>query len=314
MSQIKTTVLYRRKESPHVISTVFFLKPESYKNRDYKAYFVRFLSLADKFRDFEVRIYVDDTSKEYALQEAEKVSNATIIHFDCPPFRDGPGHYGTFGTIVRFLPLFEPGLETVWISDIDVGGHIFTPSVLNDVEDVFLDTQTCYSDRPNSAGRHFAIIGHRFISRVTFSKQLLTNFLKKLEDGSFKHVVNEMLDFYNPRGRPADSIFPYGMDEYFLNTKIFDAIRRHNLKCTIYRIYGIYFIRNQIHLTPQELKIQHTFHSSNTQKSFDAYKQVLAKKAEEYPDNHCLQEIAERLPFLTKNSHEIFVVKGKDLY
>ena len=105
-----------------------------------------FLGQVKQLKDFEVRIYTDDTGSEFALKVA-KDPNISVIHFDCPEFREGRGHMGTFGTLVRFLPLFEKH-EIVWIADIDIPDFFVSQKNLDEMFghscDFKLSSRICY--------------------------------------------------------------------------------------------------------------------------------------------------------------------------
>jgi len=66
-----------------------------------------------------------------------------VIHFNCPEFREGEGHTGTFGTFPRFLPLFEKDLELVWVTDIDVIQSYLNPKIAEKTPDAMIHTYIC---------------------------------------------------------------------------------------------------------------------------------------------------------------------------
>jgi hypothetical protein len=136
-----------------------------------------------KTLDYEVRIYTDDTGKDFALKVA-KEPNVSVLHYNCEPFREDKGHVGTFGTLARFLPLFEDH-ESVWISDIDIPDHYLDDKFKGDIK---ISSYICYERKVY--GRKHTILAGKFITRIQFPKVLLTNFIKKLLAGKFKSEVD----------------------------------------------------------------------------------------------------------------------------
>jgi hypothetical protein len=98
------------------------------KVEKYQHYLQKFLQQKQVLKGFETRIYTDDSGKEFALKVTKNDPTVSVYHFNYSPLREKIGHIGTFGTLIRFLPLFESGLETVWVSDIDIPDSYLDPS------------------------------------------------------------------------------------------------------------------------------------------------------------------------------------------
>ena len=142
MSQIDITVLKQGTRSKKILSCSFFQMSDPYRDfSKYERSFKNFLQQVPT--GFELRIYVDDTTKEFVLKHATQPS-ATILHFDCPEFREGVGHTGTFGTFPRFLPLFEKDHDVVWVTDIDIPDSYLNPQVEKATPDAMIHTYICY--------------------------------------------------------------------------------------------------------------------------------------------------------------------------
>jgi len=239
MSQIHTKVLKQGTVHPKVISCSFFTFKEAY--RAFKKYidslnaFLFKLSIIKTIhKHFEIRIYTDDTGKDEALKAAEKYPDVSVIHFDCPEFRDGDGHLGFFGSLVRLLPLFEDH-ELVWISDIDI--HLAYLQEWNFKEDIGFSNQLCYTE---VRSQKYAIVLLKFLSKVKFPKQLLTRFLNKFLDGSLKEKIARIND--HNKSKPF-SPFPYGIDELFVSSSIYDWIKRRDFKICLYLDFLIHELR-----------------------------------------------------------------------
>ena len=125
-----------------MISASLFKMIDSYKDfeKEYLNKFLKWFEVVPK--ESYVRLYVDGS----VLQEPSFVSildkqhkNLEIIFYEFKDFiRDDINdlyHDGTFGTIVRFLPLyskFRPrNIKYVWISDLDMPVTIFNYKYIN---------------------------------------------------------------------------------------------------------------------------------------------------------------------------------------
>lgn len=178
MSQIEISILKQGIPSRKVLTCCFFTVGEAY--RDFKQYIGnlrRFAIDSEQLTDFEVRIYTDDTGKDYALEIAAPYPRISVLHYNCPAFRDGKGHSGMFGTLVRFLPMFED-LDIAWCSDIDIPRHYLDPTVLrqmsNQKTDIYINTFICYERK--AWARRNTIVVNKFITKIQFPRALLTRF------------------------------------------------------------------------------------------------------------------------------------------
>ena len=129
--QLEITILKQGTPSKKVLSCSFFTSKDAYRYvGGYQKNLERFLYQKNRLKGFETRIYTDDSGQEFVLKAAEKDPTVSVYHYNFPPLQETGGrHCGTFGTLMRFLPLFEPGLETVWVSDIDVNNDYLDPSL-----------------------------------------------------------------------------------------------------------------------------------------------------------------------------------------
>lgn len=300
MSQIEINILKQGNQFKNVISVSFFTMKNSYRPIEfYKQKLKNFMIRKKTLKGFETRIYTDNSGKDIALELADE--DTTIIQYNCEFFREEDGHTGTFGTIVRFLPLFEKGLETVWISDIDIHPSFLDTKVLSTMKsnkcDIFIDSALCYNRKPWTNVK-YPIIAHRFISNIIFPKQMFTRFLNNLIDGKMSTLIDEINEYNSPLKQP-NSKFPYGMDEAFLNSSIYNSIHRHKLKI-LFRID--YFTQNfmvyNIERFPEKFtNILKRYYREPTQDLFkkvkDIYKEYTPMLLDKYP---CMQDLIDKLP------------------
>lgn len=321
MSQIKIKILKQGKPSDKVLSCAFFTMSSAYRSFNKYEHQLRLMIHNSRvLKGFETRIYTDDTGASIALDIAEKYPDVSVYHFDCPAFREGEGHTGTFGTLVRFLPMFED-LKTVWISDIDVNYQKdwFSPALLRHVSkyDVFAENRICYERRPWNAGKRFPFVAYRLIFNVTFPKRILTHYINKLIDGSYAEDIRQINE-YNVRKSP-NSKFPYGMDEFFLNVIIYEYIKRKNMRCLFRKDYELdgWFL-NTDDLSERDKQLVSKYSHTKTKEMLERVKPVYRKGIrlfmEKDPEKFgCFREVAERLDTFRDEMVSWFSVEGRHL-
>jgi hypothetical protein len=313
MSQIITKVLKQGIKYPNIIACSFFTMEDAYRSFEkYQRHLQRFLGQVKQLQNFEVRIYTDDTGSEYALK-VSKDSNISVIHFDCPEFREGKGHTGTFGTLVRFLPLFEKH-EIVWIADIDIPDFFVSQKNLDEMFehscDFKLSSRICYERKVY--GRKYTMEAGRLISTVQLPKRLLTSFITKLIDGKYEKEIQE-LNAQNTR-KPF-SKFPYGVDELFLNWPVYDWIKKGEYKIFVETdmLVTQMLIKN-VKIPKKDEEIISTFYHEPQKKLIpkmkEIYKRWIPEILNKYP---CLQILLDKLNNFKENFDEKIFIKSSEL-
>lgn len=311
MSQIKTQVIRAGLQSRNVLSASFFTMANAYRPVEkYVRHLQRFLEY-QKNLGFECRIYTDGSGIEYVMPLAEK-HNVTVIQFECEPFREGVGHVGTFGTMARFLPMFED-LDLVWVSDLDIPPHFLDPKLVQFMHNKKLDgvlrTMTCYDRKPY--GRQYTIIADRMLVKPNFSKSSFTKFLTKLEKGDLQDWVDNLNEGHN---KGKHDIFPYGMDEVFLNTVIYDSIKRRKLPYAVDYNYGLTsgFFEHNTSIKKSEVRELEDHYANPTKEKFkkvkELYKKYLPLVIEKYS---CASETLELLDSLPYSMSKVYFIHGE---
>lgn len=196
-------------------------------------------------------IYVDMTTAYLATEHIIASNpNIRIVHYDCPRFhiKSGTFHDGTFGTLMRFLPCFEPfppGIKYIWVTDIDLSYKGFTHEVIKRLEaakaDVLYMTSICYAV-PWSKNK-YSIMGGRFITQHSFPRSIIETFVADLDAGKFATEIKQLHDYirlYRAKksGSEAISRFPYGTDEFFTNSHMMHHIKTHYTKAVVHIVLG----------------------------------------------------------------------------
>jgi len=315
-SNLDITILKQGTPSKKVLSVSFFTMADAYRPlRQYQYNVIRFLKQKNSLKGFETRIYTDDSGKEIVLNAVKEDPTVTVIHFHDHRFHDDIGHIGTFGTLIRFLPLFEPGLETVWVSDIDIPDSYLNPSLITTMKarkaDFSYMNFVCYDKKVY--GRAYTILAGTMISFHTFPKQLFTKFLTLLQHPT--KAFQQMLDQLNAaaRGKPSSKI-PYGTDEIFTNGPLYNYLIKESIPCLIRKDYE--YARTYLHgiRTKQDDQLFEAYYRHPTQHNFEQVKRIFKQKLPLLPEPHaCIQEMLRRMDSFKTSFIKTFVKTGKEL-
>lgn len=339
-NNVNITILKQGTPSKKVLSASFFTMIGAYRDvSTYEDSFKKFLKQKEQLKGFETRIYTDDSGKEIVLKAVKDDPTVTVLHFNFKPLREevvvSPmgetpgslnknGHIGTFGTLMRFLPLFEPGLETVWVSDIDVPDSYLDPSILTKMKHANTQfsfrTFICYETKVY--GRKYTILAGTMISFHTFPKQLLTRFLNSLvhPPNSLRTELSKLntINIANKNRKLSYSKIPFGVDEVFTNSTFYDYLVRHSISC--------YIIKDYINHIPKYLKdfitkketklIDQYIYKHKTNEIFEKIKEFCKEKlplvVSKYP---CVKDFLDHMTEFTPETSffRILVKKGNEL-
>jgi len=312
MSQIEITVLKQGIVSRNVLTCCLFTASDSYRNlKQYVGNFRKFLTQSMYLKTFEVRVYTDDTAKDIVLEESKEDPRVSVLHYNCPQFREGNGHVGMFGALVRFLPMFED-LDVVWCSDIDIPDRYLAPELLHTVVkhkyDFLISTYSCYEMKV--WGTKNTILAGRFISRIQFPRALLTLFLNRVSAGKIDDKIEE-INVGNVRKPRSD--FPYGLDEYFLNTYIYNTLKTRNSKILLQKDYLDSGIVHKSQLKEEkDLLIKYFYFP--THQRFLKIKKIILKYLPLYLDTHpCYKDTLDNLNKMENSFIIIKPIRGSDL-
>jgi hypothetical protein len=320
-SELEITILKQGTSSKKVLSCSFFTMADAYRKvEQYERNLQKFLQQKKVLKGFETRIYTDDSGKEFALKAAKNDPTVSVYHFNYSPLREKIGHIGTFGTLIRFLPLFESGLETVWVSDIDIPDSYLDPSYITCMKTKNVNfayhSYTCYDKKVYK--QPYTIVANKMISFITFPKQLFTKFINQLVHPT--KLLQEKIDILNEamkkRKKPYSKI-PYGIDELFLNTIIYNYLIDHNTQCYIIKNYLILTYKLLDHnnlLTDEESEYVYLYVYKNRSSLFNKIKHVLKTKLPLILEKHpCVKETLDQLDFFKTSFIKHIIKKGAEL-
>jgi hypothetical protein len=204
-----------------------------------------------------VRLHVDESiirDESYQTLLDKNFDNLEIFKYVDERFLedDNIHHDGTFGTMPRFMALFDKELRDVykikyfWISDVDLEPQMFDYNFINNMKkancDVSYASFACY-DRPWIPDDvEFPMVIYRVIlkSNVKVSKKVFDDFLQDTYEGKYKNVKDEIAEYYSKDKPKTDAglsakYFIYGFDEIYANSFLVRELTKY--KQLIY--YGL---------------------------------------------------------------------------
>ena len=312
-----------------LISTSLFMMKESY--RKFPEYVTSFLNwLPNIPRNTYVRMYVDSSvfySEDFKKIMSLKVPHLEIIQFYCKEFFDEEKmdnvksrspkspkspksrmsiqfkenvtfpsgyHDGTFGSIIRLIPLFEkpPGIKYIWISDTDMPIKYFNYRNIKEMQNnnakVFYYSKGCY-DKPWSEGIRYPIGAGRLIisSKVEVNKGLMTRFLNDVLKGKYHDVLENIKKQFQEEGsfRSFEDIkyFPYGFDELFTNKYLYPILTQYKRLIAFEIGLGVFLQQKVVELPGKKKQfITASFKSWAVKMKQDEYKFLLDTTEEIY--------------------------------
>lgn len=181
-------------------------------------------NLVKKVKDFNVQIFCDNSSFT-ECQKYLKNPLIQVIKYDFPQFKVKREHFGFFGTLMRFLPLFGLSFDTwenIIVLDLDIYFRF-------DLFNYFLrqTDKLMFWSRPNyflsprviDSKQRFPIICSLLMQKGNLKPDIfidyLSNFLLERNEKYERHLRKYLP--VDPLERPFMGALEYGTDEYFLN-------------------------------------------------------------------------------------------------
>ena len=251
----------------YLLSASLFYLENSYKNVSKYIYGLNELvKFIDKHKNYVLRIYYDDSifeNEEYTKLLDTFMLNQKIelINFSCSKFIVENHHIGTFGTMLRFLPLFEKSdYKIIYISDIDDINydHIYysIKKIRKMPHNIFLITHSNYGKHyeylfDNKMG--FTALANIYIKKFRFNIDILLNYLTMfIQDNNticktIEEINKKKIQFNANVNKYA--LCTYGIDELFLNLYMLKDIPENKIYvirecCDLYEYIKEIFVEN----------------------------------------------------------------------
>lgn len=234
-----------------LISTSLFSMRFGYKNfkLEYVNKFIKWFSYIPK--NAYVRLYIDGSvvnEPSFTQIIDNNYENLEIISYCFEEFlrpnplteeEDGLYHDGTFGTMIRFLPLYKnfrpKNIKYVWVTDMDMSPKVFKNNYIYRMEkqniDVLFYSKGCYDKPWVSKNIKYPVVANKIIvsDKVKLNIKHFFTFLQDVIDYKYVNMYNLIVEKFKTERREIKDVkyFPYGFDELFLNTYIIKEFARY---------------------------------------------------------------------------------------
>ena len=246
------TLKYNYKIDPNIkyniVSIVLFKMKNSYKN--FKSYINGLFEIKKYYKkylpNFVIRLYYDKSviNDKYfiKLYKLYNESGEQLIEYDCPDYKDGIFHKGTFGTIIRYISYFNfknNDTNIVYTYDADAAKNMYPfkykaynlKKFINSNAKFFRTYWICHNPEYILNQKNF-ILGSGNASKIKFPLKLLINFIKNAY--KIKELFPILYKKVIKNKKQNDPIFFYGIDEFFLSTIIKKYLDKHKIKYMTY--------------------------------------------------------------------------------
>lgn len=229
--------------------------------RDFSKYVNKFMDWVNYVpKTAFVRLYVDAPvlqDESFKRVTNKHISHLEIIQFKYAPFMDNDGyHDGTFGSVIRFLPLFDEKLKAkyVWISDTDMTKSKFTNFYISEMKrqkaPISYVSSKCYF-RDWIFLPDFPIVNYRLIVDVKFisksREQIKANFFEFIRDvlsDKYSDIKNKIISYQVSSGKKTGAefvkYFPYGFDELYSNEILLPVLSKYKRLINLDFNFGIF--------------------------------------------------------------------------
>lgn len=304
------------------ISVSLFKMADPY--RDFGKYVTRFLEWVYKIPSHSfIRLYTDEASlmsKEFQTIVDREIDHLEIFIYDYPEFKASGFHDGTFGTLMRFLPLWDKDLwnkykiDYLWVSDVDIYSGFLNTDILDlmkaEKAKVSYYSKACYAKPWVPETMNFSIGAGKiiFTKNVEVSEYKFNRFLRDILSGKYKWLKNSIRDYYRSlndektlKSVIKNRYITYGFDEYYCNVILYSDIEdyktlvQYNLDLKVLK-YNYPDYKSKATLEDLEYKLWVGEENDNTKFKIETnnfYNYILEQKADKILPNRfkiCLED------------------------
>lgn len=233
----------------NIVSCSFFKMIYPYK------YFGKYINglrnlikfVESELKGFRIRIFIDlsiwDDKKIRHILTSNNIVEPVL--YSCPSYMESDGihHYGTFGTVVRFFPMFDfdnNDADHIVVADIELQEHDLRliPSFYQTSIKYELNASLIYfgnffykNDGTKSYPYNFA---GRMLCLKTIPKVALTDFMDNIYE-----IDTQYTQYSNKQTAP---VIKYGIDEVFLNVFLIPYLINNDITVGCYAKYNMMYI------------------------------------------------------------------------
>jgi hypothetical protein len=211
--------------------------------------FEKYITMFEKilktiFPQAYVRLYIDRSVMQEPSFQAlmnKKYSNLEVYRFEDKRFllEDGIHHDGTFGSIARFLALFDKSIKAnyIWIADADLHTQDFDYNLIREMKrvraSVSYASRGCYDKYWIPLEVDFPVINYKVVIRknVNCSYKKFDNFLNEVHANKYTDVKDKIEGIVNRPDAKRKMLgikqFIYGFDELYSNGVLYKELVQH---------------------------------------------------------------------------------------
>jgi hypothetical protein len=249
----------------YLLSTSFFYLEKSYKSSQrYIDGILKIIQFINSNKYYGLRIYYDKSifqNPQYKeLYRTIKSNNKVELYqYTCSQFMvSDTFHIGTFGTLLRFLPLFEQSeYKIIYILDIDDANYgyidLYVGSLLkSDKKFYFYNLEDYGKKYGGKFNNKFgdAVIANVYVKDYRFDIKIFTGFLEWIGKSTKLFNLLEQINsqYYSLRNSDKQIQRTYGLDEYFLNINLINTLDKKDIGWVKENLYFDYFFTKLINL------------------------------------------------------------------
>jgi hypothetical protein len=259
-------------KSKYLLSTSFFYLENSYKNSQrYIDGIKKVIKFIKKYPEYILRIYYDKSilSNDKYLQIINEIkqdksikNQIQLVEYFCTHFVHNGYHLGTFGTLMRFLPLFENTLSQysiIHILDIDDNSYEYINVIIKLMEKSFKqfyfyyteDYGKRYMDKLNNKFCD-TVLANIYVKNYRFDMKIFTDYLSWISKSDKLYNILEPINrkVFSYKKLSIDILKTYGIDEYLLNKIMIKILDDSKIGWIKEDLYFDYFIEKLV-LTEQ---------------------------------------------------------------
>ncbi len=219
----------------------------------------------ERMPSYKIRIFIDKSiaDDKYIMSILKSDKNIQIVKYTCPNYMETNKYYhrGTFGTLVRFFPMFDfenNDANLVIVSDIELNK--------NDTEVMIKISKSLHLFKNKLAFMYYSniflseflnlnkkyIFAGRLFNTTRLPKSSIINFMENINNV----VVDNPL--YQGKGEPNNENIRYGIDETYLNKYLLKDLDESGIRYGFYTKYNIsnffYYFRDKVLSHPDSEK------------------------------------------------------------
>lgn len=174
-------------------------------------------------------------------------------------------HDGTFGTMSRFLVLYDKpelpkNIKYIWVTDTDMPPYIFSYDNILDLKkykaQVSYYSKACYDREWIPSNVHHSIGAGKIISstKAKYDFASFEKFLFDVHNNKFEEIKNRIIERRknSKTHRVIDvKYFPYGFDELFANLYLIKDIEKYTY--IVYYEISLEHFNNYVQLLPEKM-------------------------------------------------------------